>query len=422
MWTLVLLISSILIYASFGLKSVIFISFSALSTYLAARFMKKNKLVFYSTLIVNILILIFFKIISFDNIFNISILVPLGISYYTFTVLGYLIDVYKGKIRPEKNFFKYLLYVFYIPYLFIGPITRYDKIRDSLRLKRRLNINNFFNGLVKITWGLFKKFVVAGRISIIINTISSDTATYSGAYVLLALILYSLQLYYDFSGGIDCVIGVSEILNIKVGENFNTPYLSESIQEFWRRWHISVSSWFKDYIYIPLGGNRCSKLRNKINLIITFVVSGIWHGIHYTLWGLIHGLLVAFTPKKLTKFKPINVLITFLVVSMLWIFFIYPDTLTSLQMFGTIFTTFNYVDLFNNICNLGLNNINVIITIITIIILIISDIKLEDISNRVEKLKIDKKLIIILVLFTITLLFGIYGLGFEKNSFIYSRF
>ncbi len=422
MANILLLIISILIYASFGLKSLIFIVFSALSTYLAAKYMYKNKkLIFYSTLIINILILVFFKIISFNNFLNISILVPLGISYYTFSVLGYLIDIYKEKYQPEKSIFNYFLFVMYIPYLFIGPISRYDQISKTLYNKRTITKDNFFNGLIRVAWGLFKKYVIAGRIAIIISTISSNPEAYFGSYVFLALILYSFELYNDFSGGIDMVLGFSKILGIELSENFNSPYLSENLREFWRKWHISLSTWFKDYVYIPLGGNKCSKIRNRINLIITFIVSGLWHGINYFFWGLFHGIIVAFTPKEKSDFKVLNITLTFLIVSFLWVFFIYPDSLTSFKMFFSIFYKFNGIDLINNITKLGLNIPNLIIMIVTIIIGIIVDIK-HDKLKSIYNLKIDKKLIIILSLLLITLLLGIYGLGFEKSNFIYSKF
>ena len=306
---IILLLCSTAIYATFGLSGIVFILISAISTYLAAKYMKKNKrLIFYSVLCLNLSLLVFFKFYTLSTFLKGKILVPLGISYYTFQVLGYLIDVYKDKYKPEKSIFNYLLFVMYIPYLFIGPINRYDKVKTTLFKDRAIKKDNLLNGLIRIIFGLFKKYVIAARIGIIVGTISSNPTTYFGAYVFLALILYSFQLYSDFSGGIDVVLGISKILNIELEENFNTPYLSENIREFWRRWHMSLSNWFKDYVYIPLGGNRCSKLRNKINLMITFIVSGLWHGINYFFWGVFHGLLVAFCPKRYSDFKVLNII------------------------------------------------------------------------------------------------------------------
>ena len=310
----------------------------------------------------------------------------------------------------------------YFPYLFIGPITRYEDMKNELFKNKRIKPENIYNGTIRILWGLTKKIVIAGRVGILIGTIASDVDTYKGAYALLAMLLYSVQLYADFSGGIDIVIGGSKMLGINLKENFDSPYLSQSIKEFWRRWHIALSSWLKDYIYIPLGGNRCGKIRNKINIIITFVISGFWHGMNYLLWGLLHGLLVAYGKILKTKWKPLNIIITFLLVSILWSFFIWPDTLTSLQMIGSICTNFNYAQMFSNFLNLGLNLANIIVLIISAISLMIFDIKKEKIIKKIKNYKLEGKLAIIATLTIIVLVFGIYGIGFNVSEFIYSKF
>lgn len=465
---ILLLILSIGIYVSFGISNLIYILFSTVTTYVAARIIaskrgtkgddqynvnyadkenknakiieevkgdnsknnqnsKNRKWILILTILINGFILIAIKILLYGQaklnwLSTINIIAPLGISYYTLQVISYIVDVYKGKIEAEENFFKYLLYVMYFPYLFIGPITRYEDMKKELFKKKAIKLENIYNGAIRILWGLTKKFVIAGRIGILINTIVSDTTTYKGAYSLLAMLLYSVQLYSDFSGGIDIVIGGSKMLGINLKENFDSPYLSQSIKEFWRRWHIALSSWLKDYIYIPLGGNRCSKIRNKINIIITFVISGFWHGMNYLLWGLIHGLLVVYGKILKTKWKLLNILITFLLVSMLWSFFIWPDTLTSLQMIGSIFTNFNYVEMFSNFLNLGLNLANIVVLIISVMALIIFDIKKEKIITEIKKCKLEGKLAIIGTLALIVLVFGIYGIGFNVSEFIYSKF
>ena len=359
---IILLIISVIIYASFGLSNLLFILFSALTSFYAARYMQKNKkVIFIFTLLINLLVLIFFKVNIYHNFTHFNIIIPLGMSYYTFQILGYLIDIYNDRYEEEDNIFRYLLFVFYIPYLFMGPINRYDKFRSEIKKKRKITSDNLSDGLIRISWGLFKVFVIAGHINIIVSTITSNTATYYGAYVLLALFLYSFELYCDFSGAIDIVLGVSKIFNITLVENFNTPYLSENLKDFWRRWHISLSSWFKDYVYIPLGGNRVSKLRNKLNILITFILSGLWHGINYFYWGLFHGLIVALTQNKKTKYKWLNIIITFIIVTFLWVFFIYKDSSESFRMLASIFTNFNYIDLFNNLFSLCLSRIDFII-------------------------------------------------------------
>ena len=245
---------------------------------------------------------------------------------------------------------------------------------------------------------------------------------YQGAYAFLAMILYSIQLYTDFSGGIDIVMGVSKMLGIELQENFDSPYYSQTIKEFWRRWHISLSSWLRDYVYIPLGGSRCSKLRKCFNTIVTFLVSGFWHGANYLLWGVIHGIFVLLGDKIKTKFKWLNRLITFLIVSFLWSFFIWPTTGDALRMMGSVFTTFNISDLCANFLNLGLSIADWIVLGIFTIGLFIFDGNKNKIIQKVKTLSPEIKTIILCVGILLIFVFGIYGIGFNVNEFIYSKF
>ena len=417
----VLLIISICVYASLGIKSLLYIIISSVTTYIATLLFQKNKykkLILILTLIINIGILVIIKSELIKNI-----IVPLGISYYTFQVVSYLIDVYRNKYKPEKNIAKYFVYTMYFPYLFIGPINRFDDISDSLfKEDKKINLSSMYNGILRIGWGFFKKLLIANRINVLIATITQNPSEYNGAFALFAMLLYSIQLYADFSGGIDIVIGFSKVLQINVKENFDTPYISQNIQEFWRRWHISLSSWFRDYVYIPLGGNRCSKLRHYFNTIIVFLLSGLWHGINYVLWGLLHAIFLILGKFITTKNKYLNITVTFLIVSFLWSFFIWPTTLESLQMIGSVFTTFNYSELFNNILNLGLNLANYIVLIISVILLIIYDLKREKINSKLKSLKTEHKLILFAGLVWVILIFGMYGIGFNASEFIYNKF
>lgn len=218
------------------------------------------------------------------------------------------------------------------------------------------------------------------------------------------------------------VIGVSKIFGIEVRENFDSPYLSENLKEFWRRWHIGLSSWLRDYIYIPLGGNRKGNLRTKINLIITFVISGLWHGANYILWGLIHGILVICSKFMTTKWKHINRVINYFVVSILWSFFIWQTSETSLQMIASVFTTFNYGELFGNILDLSLDFANIVVLVVSSILLAIFDTKKTSIIPKIKNMKPETKIMCIGILGIIILIFGIYGIGFNVNEFIYSKF
>ncbi len=277
-----LLILSVIIYVSYGLSNFIYICFSLLTTFVAARNLKQDdknrKIVLVGTIIINTIILVGVKFLPYTSL---NILAPLGVSYYTLQVISYLVDVYKGKYEYEKNLFNYALYIMYIPHLFIGPISRYDEMKKQIITNGKITVSNLYNGGIRILWGLSKKLIIAGRIAIVIETITNNG--YSGTYSLLAMLLYSIELYSDFSGGIDIVLGISKMLGIDLIENFDAPYYSQNIKEFWRRWHISLSSWLRDYIYIPLGGSRCSKIRKAINVLITFAVSGLWHGANYIL-------------------------------------------------------------------------------------------------------------------------------------------
>lgn len=418
-----ILILSILIYASFGLTNLIYILFSALTTFFAAKYGKGKKPVFVLTIVANLAILVFMKVYFYAENFGISIpniLVPIGVSYYTMQVISYLVDVYKGKYEAQTSLWKYLMYVIYIPYLIIGPINRYDQISESLYAKKKWDTNRILNGGIRILWGAFKKLVIAGRISIILSVITGNN--YSGAYALLAMLLYSIQLYADFSGGIDMVIGVSKMFGIEIKENFNAPYLAQNLKEFWKRWHIGLSSWLKDYVYIPLGGNRKGKVRTKINVVITFVVSGLWHGANYLLWGLIHGICVAFPKFLTTKWKHLNQVINYLVVSFTWSFFIWPNTLTALQMMGSVFTNWNYAELFTHLDVFGMDLANIIVLAVSVLLLAIFDIKKDTIVAKMRDKKVATKLAIIGTVGMIVLVFGIYGIGFHVNEFIYSRF
>lgn len=421
-----LLAISVAFYISLGWQPLIFIILSTLTTYIAGILLEKNsekktakKLILTFTISLNAIILVFLK----NKIFIKNLIVPMGISYYTFQVISYMIDIYRKKYLPQKNLAKYFLYTMYFPYLSIGPINRYDDITQTLyQTDKKFNLTQAYNGLCRILLGIFKKLVVANRVQILVSTISQDVGTYQGAFALFAMLLYSIQIYCDFSGGIDVVIGFSKILQINLKENFNNPYFAESIQDFWRRWHISLSNWFRDYVYIPLGGSRCGKLRTNINVIIVFTLSGLWHGTQYVLWGLLHGIFLILGKIVKTSYKFVNQIITFLIVSILWSFFIWPDTIQACQMIGSIFTQFNYQQLFQNIGNLGLNFANYIVLIISTILVFIYDGKKNKINEMIKKRTPEIKLILAITMVLVIMVFGIYGIGFDASEFIYNKF
>ena len=355
------------------------------------------------------------------NCFNsLNMFMAVGLSYYTLQVIAYIVDVYSNKIEPEKSIWRYMLCIMYIPCLFIGPINKYEDMKKTLfEEKVIIDSNIILQGLVRIVWGALKKLVIAGRIAIIISTIKTNM--YSGAYALFAMLLYSIQIYADFSGGIDMVLGISKMLGIKLVENFNSPYMSENVKEFWKRWHMSLSNWLKNYIYIPLGGNRCSKIKNKINIIITFAISGFWHGINYIVWGLVHGVLVSIGNYK-TKSKIINRIVNYIIISFTWCFFIWDNTKVALQMLMSVFTKSNYKELIINVTNLGLNMPNIIVLFIFTIILFIYESNQKQIMEFFQRKSLEFKMITLFSLILLTTVLGIYGIGFNVNEFIYSKF
>ncbi|MBA3679586.1 MAG: MBOAT family protein [Bacteroidetes bacterium] len=300
---------------------------------------KKRKYYLIISLIANIGVLFVFKYYNFfiDNINDISgvnlpflkILLPIGLSFHTFQAMSYTIEVYRGNQKAEKHFGIYALYVMFYPQLVAGPIERPQNILHQFHKKKYFSYANIVNGLKLIAWGMFKKVVVADRLAIYVNEVFDHQLNYEGIPVIIACVFFSLQIYFDFSAYSDIAIGTAKTLGFDLMINFRMPYFSRTITEFWSRWHISLSTWFRDYLYIPLGGNRISKTRTKINQFIVFIVSGFWHGANWTFlfWGFLHGLYVIVESELKTiigTFKlylPVKRILIFGLITFAWIFF-----------------------------------------------------------------------------------------------------
>jgi len=222
----------------------------------------------------------------------ISIILPIGLSFHTFQSLSYVIEVYHGKQKAERNFIVYATYVMFFPQLVAGPIERPQNLLHQFREWHEFNYENVTEGLKRMAWGFFKKLVVADRLALYVNDVYASPRGCNGLQLTTATIFFAYQIYCDFSGYSDIAIGAARVLGFRLMENFETPYYALSISEFWRRWHISLSTWFKDYLYVPLGGNRVGKTRHIVNLLITFGVSGLWHGANWTfvIWGVLNGV------------------------------------------------------------------------------------------------------------------------------------
>ena len=271
----------------------------------------------------------------YDNQFD--IMLPIGISFYTFQALGYVIDVYRGE-KAEHNIIKYALFVSFFPQLASGPIERAGhmlKQFDGLANRKLWNLDRVKNGILLMLWGLFQKIVLADRLALYVDTVYGNYSEYGMITILMAVFLYAFQIYCDFDAYTNIARGSAQIIGIELNHNFNMPYLAENIKDFWARWHISLTSWFRDYLYIPLGGNRKGTLRKYLNILIVFAVSGLWHGAswNFVIWGLIHGLMLVIynvfhqkcsrTEKSFSmRFR--NIMATFLLVDLAWFFFRIP--------------------------------------------------------------------------------------------------
>lgn len=263
---------------------------------------------------------------------TLRILLPAGVSFYFFQSMGYLIDVYKGKVRAERHFGHYALFVSFFPQLLAGPIGRADALLPQLKAERRFDYDSASYGLKLMAWGYFKKLVIADTFAVTVNQVYDNCRSYVGLVFIITTVMYAIQIYCDFSGYSDIAIGCARLFGVELTTNFKSPYLSFSIREFWSRWHISLSTWFRDYVYIPLGGSRAGRIRHCLNLFITFLVSGFWHGsaLTFLAWGAIHGLLQiieTFLYPKRKAGAPTRkkhwwqLPLTFCLVCLAWIFF-----------------------------------------------------------------------------------------------------
>lgn len=453
----ILLAGNIYFYVMFGYMPFLFILFTTITTFFAAYFIEKHdenqqirKKILWTTIITNISILIFTKFLTYStkmwnllfhsNIALIKIIVPLGISFYTLQALSYVIDIYRKKYKTEKNLLHYLTYMTFFPIIMQGPISRYDQLSKSLLEEHHFKYNRIATGLQLVLWGLFKKMVIADRAAIFVNQLFNNYDTHTGFSIAIAALLYSIQIYTDFSGFVDISRGLSQILGINITNNFNRPYFTTSIAEFWRCWHISLSNWLRDYVYISLGGNRKGKVRKYINIFIIFVISGIWHGvgIHYIAWGIIHGLyqIIGSLTKPIKNkiatlikikqdvfsYRLLQQIINFALLTFAWMFFRGNGLGATFLMIKTLFVQFGPISVSELISILSESNW--IVLIISILILWGTEFAMGffDIRNKISEQNMWFRWSIYLLLFLSILILGIYGPGFSQGDFIYMNF
>lgn len=372
-----------------------------------------------------------------------SWIVPVGLSFYTLQIVSYLVDVSRGKVRAQKNLGKYALFVSFFPQIIQGPIPRYEQMNPQLFEGHSFKEESFLKGVQMIVWGFFLKLMIADKASIVVNTIFLGWEAYRGGYVLVAGILYSIQLYADFLSCLCLAKGVAELFDIHLGENFQQPYMSRSIKEFWGRWHISLSSWLKDYIYIPLGGNRKGRWRKYIHLIITFSISGMWHGAgyKYIFWGLMHafyqvcGELTRNSRDKIFCWlgigtegrirEYIRCISTCFFVMLAWVIFRAGSLRIGLSMLYSMVTVYNpWIFFDDSLLTLGLSWKEWGVLLVSVWLLY----KVEHIQRVCcvrEKILRQPRVIrwgIYLGAVAVIMIFGTYGYGFDASDFIYGGF
>lgn len=368
-----LVIANIFFYGYWDWKFLGLLLFTALSTFIAGNLLDKDydsskrKLISVICIIINIAILFFFKyynffVQSFIDSFSVlgfkldinilKIILPVGISFYTFSALSYSIDVYQKRITATKDILAYLAYVTFFPSILSGPISRAQKQLPQYFSERTFDYNNAIEACKSILVGAMMKLCLADRLGIYVDSVYANIIQHNGSTLLFTSILYSIQIYADFAGYSLMAIGSGKLLGINLHENFNRPYFAKTVTEFWRRWHISLTTWFRDYIYFPLGGNKVSKARWILNTMIVFVTSGLWHGAAYTfiIWGFIHGVCMIIERllygEKIKNIKNslsvqnvFRILLTFIIVTFAWIFFRAENLHDAILIIYKIFTS-----------------------------------------------------------------------------------
>ncbi len=376
-----------------------------------------------------------------DNFFT-SIALPLGISFYTLQLIGYCVDVYNGKYEPETNFLSFLLATCFFPQIVQGPIPRYNELKETLLVPHCFDKISIQEGLVKIAFGIFFKTVLADKAGVFVDVVFSPEVSLTGAFYLVAALLYTFQLYADFLSCVLLAQGVAALFGVHLSENFLQPYFATSIKDFWRRWHMSLSRWLRDYVYIPLGGNRKGKLRTKGNLILTFFVSGLWHGagFKYIVWGLMHGFYQILgditTGVRDRFFAAIHIpsgvriackrICTFILVMFAWIFFRANSLRDGLHAIYCIFFQFDITTVTDgSLLAPGLNVPEFIVLGIAIVLLMLYDYCGEKGKPVIVSLLKQKEFIQYVAIFFILLLaciFGTYGSSYDAGAFIYGGF
>lgn len=455
-----LLFSSYFFYMCWNPKYALLMLFSTAVTYACGLLVSralwgKRRLWLVLSLAVNLAILFFFKYFNFASSLltrlftglglgldlpTLNVLLPVGISFYTFQALGYTVDVYRGDIQAEKNFIDYALFVSFFPQLVAGPIERSGNMLHQIKAYHPFRFENLRDGFLPLLWGMFKKVVLADNLAVLVNTVYNAAGEHGGGEFLLATVAFAFQIYCDFSAYSDIARGSAKMLGFDLMENFHSPYMAVSIRDFWRRWHISLSSWFKDYLYFPLGGSRCSKARHLLNILIVFAVSGLWHGaaLTFVAWGLLNGLYqvvsILLDPLRKKWYSLLHlseknrlvrvwkVLCTFCLSCLAWVLFRANSLSDAALIYRSVFTA-PLAGLDNLTETLGQTLPALLMLLIFTVLLyavdwLITEKKLPDKLNRGYVLRFG----VYFLLLAAILLFGSYGAGYDPQDFVYFQF
>lgn len=389
-----------------------------------------------------------------------ALLLPMGISFYTFQSMGYLIDVYREKYPAEKNPAKFALFVSFFPQLVQGPISRYDALAPGLLAGNDFSPRRVLLGTQRILWGYCKKMILADRILPAVTTLISAPEQYDGVFVLLGILYYGLQLYADFTGGIDITIGIGQVLGIPLAENFNRPFFSKNITEYWRRWHITLGTWFKDYLFYPIsvcqpmlklskwsrdtfGKEIGKRIPVYLATILVWFTTGLWHGAawNFIVWGLMNAVVILISEElqplydrfhqhckwsNTRAYDGFQCIRTFLLMGCLRMFDCYRDVPMTFKMFGSMLTKWNVSALFDgSLMQLSLSAADYVILLIGTVVLFGVSLASRDNRSLRERILQRSKLLscaLTLVLFFLVLIFGAYGIGYDQSQFIYNQF
>lgn len=458
-----LLVSSYFFYMSWNIQYGALLAGVTLITYQGAIWIEKSgnirvkKIYLILSIGAVLLILFFFKYFNFAinnlqaflEMFGVvmpekrfDVILPVGISFFTFQGIGYEADVYKGE-KAERNLWEYALFLSFFPQLVAGPIERSKNLLGQLHEKSQFNYERLREGLLLMMWGYFLKLMIAGRAAIYVDTVYADFQLYPGIYSLIATILFAFQIYCDFAGYSTIAMGAAKILGIDLMDNFNCPYFSKSVAEFWNRWHISLGTWLRDYVYIPLGGNRKGIVRKYWNKIWVFLISGLWHGANWTFlaWGgvnagyqIISEVLkngnrtfnIGSRIKSSFGYKAFQIGITFLLIDFSWIFFRSESLNQAFRMIRQMFMHFNAeMILQKDFFSCGLDPVEFTILLASIFVLLFADLcKYHHLVIRhwILKQRCGFRWMAYLVIFYTIFIFGVWGEGYDAQSFIYFQF